>query len=72
MAISNNTVILIRVYKGIGIDKQANGYTLTGVPVKRSCYNGRLCYNYNGKRVGYNTLKSQPPVKLVIANICPF
>ena len=72
MNISQNSVILIRVVNGIGIDKYANGYLLDGTPVNRKCYNGRLCYQHRTKRVGYNTLKNSQPVNIKIGNDFPF
>lgn len=67
-----DSVILVRVVGEIGIDKYANGYTLDGKPIKRAFYNGRLCYNYKGVRVGYSTLKKSEPVKIEIKQDCPF
>lgn len=67
-----DSVILVRVVGEIGIDRYANGYTLNGKPIKRSFYNGRLCYNYKGVRVGYATLKKSKPVRIEIKQDCPF
>lgn len=69
---SSNSVILVRVYNGIGIDAKANGYLLDGTPVKRRVYNGRLCYQHNNIRLGYNTLRNAKPVEIVIDNPLPF
>jgi len=73
LKMKQDSVILIRVVNGIGIDKKANGYLLDGTPVKRKVYNGRLCYQ-NGKiRVGYKTLSESIPVKIELNNFeCPF
>lgn len=68
----SNSVIIVRVVGEIGIDKYANGYTLDGKPIKRSFYNGRLCYNYKGVRVGYATLKKSQQVRIEIKNNYPF
>lgn len=65
-------IILIRAVNGIGIDEKLNGYTLDGKPVKRKVYNGRLCYQLGKQRIGYNTLKNSPPVKIIIDNSTPF
>ena len=72
MNISQNSVILIRVVNGIGIDKMANGYLLDGTPVNRKCYNGRLCYQHGTKRVGYASLKRSAAVSITIDISCPF
>jgi len=69
---NQNSIILIRVYKGIGIDKQAHGYTLTGKPVQRKFYNGRLCYIHEGKTIGYKTISTQPKTNFEIKNNRPF
>ena len=66
------SIILVRVFGGIGIDNKLNGFTLDGVPVKRRFYNGRLCYLHNGKVIGLNTLKNSQPVKHIIDTSCPF
>lgn len=63
-----DSVILIRVVNGIGIDKKANGYLLDGTHVKRKVYNGRLCYQNGKKRVGYKKLSESIPVKIELNN----
>ena len=68
----DDDVILIRIVKGIGIDKHANGYLLDGTPVKRRFYNGRICYQHGRTRVGYLALAKSKPVKIEIKNECPF
>jgi hypothetical protein len=69
---NNTNIVLIRVARGMGIDRHANGYALDGTPLPRKVYNGRLCYIHNGKRIGYATLAATPPVKLLIDNSIPF
>lgn len=68
-----DSVILVRVVKGIGIDNKANGYLLDGTPIAKRVYNGRLCYQHDKLRVGYKTLAKSPAVKIELKeNDLPF
>lgn len=72
---NNKTVILVRVKNGIGIDSKGRGYTLSGEPVKRAFYGGRLCYRVGKTVVGYRTLAKSEPVRIELNKIedyCPF
>lgn len=49
--------ILIQQFRSIGV-RYLTGYDVeTGLPVKRKCYNGRLCFVKNGKRVGLKSVE---------------
>jgi len=65
-------IILVRVTDGVGIDRKLNGYALDGTPLKRRCYNGRICYLYGSKLIGLNTLRNSAPVEIKLENECPF
>jgi len=66
------SIILVRVKNGIGIDQHANAYTLDGKPIKKRFYNGRLCYQHNGTRLGYKTLAQTKPVCIKLDFSLPF
>lgn len=68
----DETIILIRIVNGIGIDKFGNGFTIEGKPLKRKFYNGRICFRHNGKVTGYRTLAKSQPVRIEIKNDLPF
>ena len=69
----NDITVIVRKYKDIGIDSKLNGWNLkTETKIEKKYYNGRICFNYDGKRVGLNTLINQPQCKHIIQHNYPF
>jgi len=66
-----NKVVIVAKYRGIGIDSKLNGYDLqTERQVKKSVYNGRLCFGK--QRVGISSLKKPENRCELIIGGCPF
>ena len=66
-------VIIVREYRGIGIDYQLNGYNMeTKMPIKKHYCNGGIRYKSGKKLVSLNQLRKQPRVNIVLNEKLPF
>ena len=73
MSDNQQTVIIIRQHKGIGIDSKLNGWNLeTETMLDKKYYNGRICFQVGNKRVGLTTLRKEHPCKIIIPSTIPF
>ena len=70
---NNESIIIVRQYNGIGIDKFLNGYCMKEkVLLQKRFYNGRVVYRDGSKIVGLPTLKRQPPCRIEFSFDVPF
>lgn len=71
--IMKEETVIVRKLNGIGIDSKLNGWNLkTETMIEKKFYNGRICFNFGGMRVGLKTLMNQPKCNHVINHIYPF
>lgn len=71
--INKESIIIVRQYNGVGIDKFLNGYCMKEkVTLIRRFYNGRVVYHNGDKIVGLATLKKQPPCRVEFNFDLPF
>lgn len=70
----NNQIVIVRKFKGVGIDTKLNGYELSSMKqLQKKVYNGRLVYVGNGIRVGLPSISAaQNKCNIIIDNSLPF
>lgn len=70
----NNKIVIVRKFKGIGIDAKLNGYELSSMKqLQKKVYNGRLVYVGTNIRVGLPSIsKNENRCRIVFENNLPF
>lgn len=69
----NDITVIVRQIRNVGIDSKLNGWNLqTETMLKTKYYNGRICYDCDGKRIGLATLRKSAPCKIIIRHRYPF
>lgn len=70
----NQSITIVRQYKGVGIDSKLNGFDMeTQKSIKRSVYHGRIVYILNGKQIGVSSIKKESNrCNIIFDNTMPF
>ena len=69
----NNQTVIVRHIGNIGIDAKLNGWNIdTETLLEKKFYNGRICFQVAGKRIGLTALRKKKPCKIIIEHNYPF